>query len=156
MRDKARHGTEKVQRTFRNRSLRIGIGLAVVFAFGLMASGAFGETLSVLGTTSTDTTAASSDATTDTTSAPSTDTSSDSAATTDASSSSTVSTASVPYIATFKSGVSDEQQQADIVAANGTAGDAIAPLHMYSLTFPSGEDSTDADALAANSDVASV
>src|SRR4029078_1359749 len=84
MRDKAKHGTEKVQRTLRNRSLRLGIGLAVLFAFGLMASGALGETLSVLGTTSTDTTAASSDATTDTTAAPSSDTTS-----TDTSSSST-------------------------------------------------------------------
>ncbi len=88
MRDKAKHGTEKVQRTFRNRSLRLGIGLAVLFAFGLMASGAFGETLSVLGTTSTDTTAATSDATTDTTAAPSSDTTS-----TDTSSSSTDTTA---------------------------------------------------------------
>ena len=43
MRDKARHGSERVQRTLRNRSLRIGIGLAVLFAFGLMASGAFTE-----------------------------------------------------------------------------------------------------------------
>jgi len=38
MRDKAKHGTEKVQRTLRNRSLRLGIGLAVLFAFGLMSS----------------------------------------------------------------------------------------------------------------------
>jgi hypothetical protein len=74
MRDKARHGTQKVQTTLRNRSLRIGIGLAVVFAFGLMASGAFGETFSVVGTTGTDTTASSDASTTDTTSAPSSDT----------------------------------------------------------------------------------
>src|SRR5207253_1646580 len=64
--------------------------------------------------------------------------------------------APIPYIVTFKSGVSDTQQQDDITAANGTAGDAIAVLHMYSLTFPAGEDSADAQALAANSDVASV
>jgi hypothetical protein len=131
--------------------LRLGIGLAVLFAFGLMASGAFGETLSVLGTTSTDTTAASSDATTDTTAAPSSDTTS-----TDTSSSSTDSPASVPYIVMFKSGVSDARQQDDIAAANGVAGDAISVLHMYSLSFPAGEDSADAQALAANPDVASV
>src|SRR5207248_1386024 len=89
MRDKARHGTEKVQRTLRNRSLRIGIGLAVLFAFGLMASGAFGESLSVL-TTSTDTTASNSASTTDTTSAPSSDTTSSSDTSTDTSSSATV------------------------------------------------------------------
>src|SRR6476659_1189693 len=82
MRDKAKHGTEKVQRTLRNRSIRIGIGLAVLFAFGLMASGAFGETLSIVGSTSTDTTAATNASTTDTTSAPSTDTSSSSTDTT--------------------------------------------------------------------------
>ena len=74
MKDKARHGTQKARQTLRTRSLRIGIGLAVLFAFGLMASGAFGETLSVVGFTGADTTA-SSDSTTDTTSAPSTDTS---------------------------------------------------------------------------------
>src|SRR5438132_11836213 len=100
MRDKARHGSEKVQRTLRNRSLRIGIGLAVLFAFGLMASGAFGDTFSVVGTTGTDTSASSGASTTDTTSTPSTDTSS-----TDASSSSTSTDssapapASVPYLA---------------------------------------------------------
>src|SRR6266699_609637 len=92
MRDKARHGTANVQRTLRNRSLRIGIGLAVLFAFGLMASGAFGDTFSVI-TTSTDTTAASSASTTDTTSAPS-DTSSSS---TDTSSSSTDTTTTASY-----------------------------------------------------------
>src|SRR5207248_11041506 len=63
---------------------------------------------------------------------------------------------SVPYIATFKSGVSDAQQQDDIAAANGTAGDAISVLHMYSLSFPAGEDSSDAQTLAASPDVASV
>src|SRR5690349_19581960 len=127
MRDKARHGTQKVQRTLRKRSLRIGIGLAVLFAFGLIASGAFGESLSVVGTTGTDTIAASSDATTDTTSAPSSDTTSTDASSTDTSSSSTDTTSSptpapVAYIATFKSGVSDAQQQNDIAGANGTAG----------------------------------
>src|SRR5438270_297423 len=160
MRKKARHGTEKVQRTLRNRSLRIGIGLAVLFAFGLMASGAFGESLSVL-TTSTDTTPASSAATTDTTSAPSSDTSSSDTSTDTSSSSTSPDTSapapgSVPYIATFKSGGSDAQQQADIAGANGTAGDAISVLHMYSLTFPAGEDSADAQTLAAHPDVASV
>src|SRR5438067_1903677 len=82
MRDKARHGTEKVQRTLRNRSLRIGIGLAVLFAFGLMASGAFGDTFSVVGTTGTDTAASSGASTTDTTSTPSSDTSSTAASST--------------------------------------------------------------------------
>src|SRR5690242_5146799 len=159
MRDKAKHGTRKVQRTLRNRSLRIGIGLAVLFTFGLMASGAFGDTFSVL-TTSTDTTPASSAATTDTTSAPSDTSSSDTSTDTSSGSTSTDSSApaagTVPYIATFKSGVSDAQQQDDIAAANGTAGDSIVPLHMYSLTFPAGEDSADAQTLAGNADVASV
>src|SRR2546430_6118093 len=121
MRNKARHGTERVQRTLRNRSLRIGIGLAVLFAFGMMASGALGESLSIVGT-STDTTASSA-STTDTTSAPSdsTDTSSSSSSSSTDTSSDSTSTASsapaagtVPYIVTFKSGVSDSQQQADI------------------------------------------
>src|SRR5437879_4680463 len=164
MRDKARHGSEKVQRTLRNRSLRIGIALAVLFAFGLMASGAFGDTFSVL-TTSTDTTPASSASTTDTTSASSSDTTATtdtSSSSTDTSSSSTDTTSSasaagsVPYIATFKSGVSGAHQQNDIAAANGTAGDAISVLHMYSLSFPAGEDTADAQTLAANPDVASV
>src|SRR4051795_9238562 len=160
MRDKARHGTQQVRRTLRNRSLRIGIGLAVLFAFGLMASGAFGDTFSVL-TTSTDTTASSSASTTDTTSAPSSDTSSSDTSTDTSSSSTSPDTSapaagSVPYIATFKSGVSDTQQQDDIAAAKGTAGDAISVLHMYSLSFPAGEDSADAQTLAANPDVASV
>ena len=156
MRRKARQGTAQVRRTLGNRSLRIGIGLAVLFVFGLMASGAFGDTFSVI-TTSTATTPGNSASTTDTTSAPS-----DSSSTaTDISSSSTATTttataAPVPYIATFKSGVSDAQQQADIAAANGTPGDAIAVLHMDSLTFPAGEDSTDAQTLAANPDVASL
>src|SRR3954468_19968212 len=110
MRDKARHGTEMVQRTLRKRSLRIGIGLAVLFAFGLMASGALGDTFSVVGTTGTDTPASSDASTTDTTSAPSsappatTDPSSsstDTTATTDAASSSSTGTAApVPYIVT--------------------------------------------------------
>src|SRR3954464_4050552 len=134
MRDKARHGTEKVQRTLRNRSLRIGIGLAVLFAFGLMASGALGDTFSVVGTTDTNTTASSDASTTDTSSAPSSDTTATtdtSSSSTDTSSSSTDTTSSapaagsVPYIATFKSGVSDARQQNDIAAANGTPGDAI-------------------------------
>src|SRR5207245_2109407 len=47
MRRKARQGTANVRRTLRNRSLRIGIGLAVLFAFGLMASGAFGDAFSI-------------------------------------------------------------------------------------------------------------
>src|SRR5947208_17188082 len=95
MRRRARQGTANVRRTLRNRSLRIGIGLAVLFAFGLMASGAFGDTFSVL-TTSTDTTPASSASTTDTTSASSSDTT----ATADTSSSSTDTTATyTPTIA---------------------------------------------------------
>src|SRR5436190_9177809 len=160
MRNKARHGTQKVQRTLRNRSIRIGIGLAVLFAFGLMASGALGESLSIVGT-STDTTASSA-STTDTTSAPSDSTDTSSSSSTDTSSDSTSANNSapapgmIPYIVTFKSGVSDAQQQADIADANGTAGDAISVLHMYSLSFPAGEDSADAQTLAANSDVASV
>src|SRR5439155_13214764 len=59
----------------------------------------------------------------------------------------------VPYIVTFKDGVSDATQQADIAAANGTPGDAIAVLSMYSLTFPAGEDATDAATLQVNKDV---
>src|SRR5690242_10337089 len=140
MRNKARHGTQQVRRTLRHRSIRIGIGLAVLFAFGLMASGAFGDTFSIV-TTGNDTTAASDASTTDTTSASSTDatTSTDTSSTTtdtsstDTSSTDTSSTTTdttptptpVPYIVTFKGGVSDAQQQDDIAAANGTAGDAI-------------------------------
>src|SRR5947207_12551720 len=119
MRNRARHGTEKV---LRNRSIRIGIGLAVLFAFGLMASGALGESLSIVGT-STDTTASSA-STTDTTSAPSdsTDTSSSSSSTdTSSDSTSTDNSApapgTIPYIVTFKSSVSNAQQQADIAGA---------------------------------------
>src|SRR5690349_7632308 len=102
MRDKARHGTDQVRRTLRNRSLRLGVVLAVLFAFGLMASGAFGESLAIV-TTGTDPTVSSA-STTDTTPAPSTDTSS-SATDTSSNSTSTGSSApaagSVPYIATF-------------------------------------------------------
>src|SRR3954469_12420231 len=143
-------------------------GVAVLFATGLFVSGAFGG-ISPLGLTSpgdtgTDTSAVSSADTG--TSATATDTSSsttDSASSsTDTSSSSTDTTSSspaagsVPYIVTFKSGVSNTQQQDDIAAANGTAADAISVLRMYSLTFPAGEDSADAQTLAANPDVASV
>src|SRR5205823_5582903 len=60
------------------------------------------------------------------------------------------------YIVTFKDGVSDSTQQADITAAGGTPSDAISVLSMYSATFPAGEDATDAAALAANADVAAV
>src|SRR4051794_12809644 len=144
------------------------LGVAVLFATGLFVSGAFGG-ISPLGLTSTgdtgiDTSAVSSADTG--TSATATDTSSsttDSASSsTDTSSSSTDTTSSspaagsVPYIVTFKSGVSVAQQQDDIAAANGTAADAISVLHMYSLSFPTGEDSADAQTLAANPDVASV
>jgi hypothetical protein len=62
----------------------------------------------------------------------------------------------VPYIVTFNSGVSDAQQQTDITDANGTPGDAISVLHMFSATFPAGEDAADAQTLAGNADVASV
>src|SRR4051794_13245019 len=135
------------------------LGVAVLFATGLFVSGAFGG-ISPLGLTSTGDTGtdASAVSSADTgTSATATDTSS---STTDTSSSSTDTTSSspaagsVPYIVTFKSGVSDAQQQDDIAAANGTVGDAISVLHMYSLTFPASEDSADAQALAADSDVA--
>src|SRR5438067_6790064 len=122
MRDKARHGSEKVQRTLRNRSLRIGIGLAVLFTFGLMASGAFGDTFSVL-TTSTDTTAASSASTTDTTSAPSTDTT----ATTDTSSSSTDTTTDVTYTPTVTTDQTDYAPGSvvTITGAGWPAGDTV-------------------------------
>ena len=110
-----------------------------------MASGAFGESLSVVGITGTDTAASSDASPTDTTSTPSSDTSSTdaSSSSTDTSSSSTDTTlapapAPAPYIVTFKSGVSDAQQQDDIAAANGTAGDAISVLHMYSPHVPRG------------------
>src|SRR3954469_16871301 len=136
------------------------LGIAVLFATGLFVSGAFGGIsplgLTSTGDTGTDTSAVSSadtgtSATATDTSSSTTDTSS-SAASTD----SAPPAGSVPYIATFKSGVSDAQQQDDIAAANGTAGDAIPVLHMYSISFPAGEDSADAHTLAANPDVASV
>ena len=63
MRRRAQQGTEKVRRTFRNRLVRIGLGLTVMFAFGLMASGAFG------GSTDTITTATFSSSTEATTTA---------------------------------------------------------------------------------------
>ncbi len=132
----------------------------MLFAAGLFVSGAFGG-ISPLGLTSTgDTgtgtsavsstnTGTSTTASTDTSWAPTTtDTGSTASGTTSTASSTTTTTSQtaspVPYIVTFNSGVSDAQQRADIAAANGTPGDAIAPLHMYSLTFPAGEDSTDA------------
>jgi len=158
MRDKARHGTQQVRRTLRNRPLRIGIGLAVLFAFGLMASGAFGDNLlshhnkhrqhrrqqrlhdrhpqcALVRHDRHDRTPPQAPPTRQQARPP---------------------PESVPYIVTFKSGVADAQQQDDIAAANGTAGDAISVLHMYSLSFPVGEDSSDAQTLAANPDVASV
>jgi len=108
------------------------LGLAAVFATGLFVAGAFGG-VSPLGDTSsgaTDsgTSAASSSGAADTGTS-SSDTSSTDTTTSQAAS-------SVPYIVTFNSGVSDAQQQDDIAAANGTAGDPISVLHMYSLTFP--------------------
>jgi len=62
----------------------------------------------------------------------------------------------VSYIVTFNDNVPDSKQRADITAASGTPGDAISVLSMYSATFPAGEDTTDAAALAANADVAAV
>jgi uncharacterized repeat protein (TIGR01451 family) len=73
MRNKAKRGTEKARRTLRSRALRIGVGLAVLFTFGLMASGAFGESLSVIGITGTDTAASSDVSPTATTSGASSD-----------------------------------------------------------------------------------
>ena len=122
------------------------LGVAVLFATGLFVSGAFGGIsplgLTSTGDTGTDASAVSSadtgtsatatditSSTTDTASS-STDTSSGSTDTI----SSSPAAGSVPYIVTFKSGVSDAQQQDDIAAANGTASDAISVLHMYSLT----------------------
>src|SRR5436853_620560 len=121
MRDKARHGSEKVQRTLRNRSLRIGIGLAVLFAFGLMASGALGDTFSVVGTTDTNTTASSDASTTDTASAPSSDTT----ATTDTSSSSTDTTATTDAssnatVAVLDTGVDASQPDLQSIVVPGT------------------------------------
>jgi hypothetical protein len=104
--------------------LRLGIGLAVLFAFGLMASGAFGETLSVLGTTSTDTTPASSASTTDTTSAPSTDTASSS---TDTSSSSTDTTTTATYTPTITTDQQDYSpgSTVTITGSGWPAGDSV-------------------------------
>src|SRR3954453_14768561 len=128
------------------------LGIAVLFATGLFVSGAFGG-ISPLGLTSTgdtgiDTSAVSSADTG--TSATATDTSSsttDSASSsTDTSSSSTDTTSSspaagsVPYIVTFKSGVSDAQQQDEIAAGNGTGGNGRSVLGMCSPAFPAGDD----------------
>src|SRR3989442_8489866 len=55
MRRRAQQGRKKVRQTFRNRSVRIGLGLAIMFAFGLMASGAFGDSVALF-SASTDTT----------------------------------------------------------------------------------------------------
>src|SRR5438045_3985199 len=179
MRGKAQRGSDKVRRTFRQRNVKIALGLTVLFAVGLMVSGAFGQTLALTDSTSDSTPVASDSSaapTTDATGASSTDaTTTDSTAsttdtnpadaqygTTGTTTSAATTTAPVPtgppvsYIVTFKDGVSDAQQQSDITAAGGTPGDAISVLNMYSATFPAGEDTADAQTLAANVDVAGV
>src|SRR5436190_4859773 len=179
MRGKAQRGSDKVRRTFRQRNVKIALGLTVLFALGLMVSGAFGQTLALTDSTSESTPVASDSSaapTTDATGASSTDaTTTDSTAsttatnpagvqygTTDTTTSAATTTAPAPtgppvsYIVTFKDGVLDTQQRADITAAGGTPGDAISVLSMYSVTFPGGEDAADASTLAANPDVAAV
>src|SRR5438067_10343870 len=84
MRRKAQRGSEKVRRTFRQRNVRIAVGLTALFGFGLMVTGAFGDSLALMGTT--DTTAVSS---TDTTAASTTDTTGASSTGTDTSSTGT-------------------------------------------------------------------
>src|SRR5947207_2470044 len=127
MRRKAQQGRDKVRRTFRHRWLKGGVGLAGLFVIGLMASGALGDGAPFSLSTSTGTTTSPAPA-----------------------------GAPVSYIVTFKDNVPDARQRADITAANGTPGDAISVLSMYSLTFPAGEDTADAQTLAANLDVADV
>src|SRR5438552_12971054 len=160
MRRKAHQGSERVRRTFRQRNVKFALGITVLFVLGFVASGAFGQVVETV--TGTDTTTAA----TDTTSASSTDTTS--ASTTDTtpagsqygtSSTTTATTptgAPVSYIVTFNDNVPDAKQRADMTAANGTPGDAISVLSMYSVTFPADEDAADASTLAANADVAAV
>jgi len=168
MRRKAHQGSAKVRRTFRQRNVKFALGVTLLFVLGFVASGAFGQVLDTVTGTSTTDPSATQYTTTDTTAASSTDT-------TGASSTSTASTTestpagsqygtttttpsgpAVSYIVTFKDGVSDATQRADITAASGTPGDAISALSMYSITFPGGEDGADASTLAANADVAAV
>src|SRR5881392_911911 len=177
MRGKAQRGSDKVRRTFRRRNVKIALGLTVLFALGLMVSGAFGQTLALNDSTS-DSTPVASDSTaaptTDATGASSTDaTTSDSTAsttdtnpadaqygTTDTTTSAATTTAPaptgapVPYIVTFNDGVANGQQTQDIADANGTVTDSLAVLSMSFVTFPAGEDTTDAATLRGSADVA--
>jgi hypothetical protein len=144
-------------------------GFTLLFVLGALASGALGQVTEGIGTptdtTATDTTAPSTTDTTPTdpvptdTTATATSPAASQYGTTSTDSTTTTTTPTgppVPYIVTFKDGVSDATQQADISAAGGTPGDAISVLSMYSVTFRSGEDATDAAALLANADVAAV
>jgi subtilisin family serine protease len=151
--------------------MKVVFGFALLFVLGALASGALGQVTEGIATP-TDTTATDTSApsTTDRTSTDTVPTDSTATATdtspaaseygttpTDSTTTTTTSTGSpVPYIVTFKDGVSDATQQADISAAGGTPGDAISVLSMYSVTFPAGADGTDAAALLANPDVAAV
>src|SRR5689334_3963414 len=155
----------RMKRRARQWHLKGSFSLVVLFAVGLFVSGAFGDvsplTFSTSGSTDTTAATSSGDTSTDGTSSGATDatttdaTSTDSTTTDSTSGTSTAGTtqtdpsttsttpivgAPVSYIVTFKDGVSDTKQLADISAANGTPGDGIAVLNMYSATFPAGED----------------
>ncbi|HEX4655551.1 MAG TPA: S8 family serine peptidase, partial [Mycobacteriales bacterium] len=108
--------------------LKGALGIAVVFAAGLFVAGAFGG-VDPLGSTS-------------------------SGATDTGTSSQTAST--VPYIVTFASGTSSDQQTSEIAAAGATDTGAIAPLSMHAIDVPSDSEQTVVSALQSDADVADV
>src|SRR5207249_3993767 len=104
MRRKARQGRDRVQRTFRHRFLKGGVGLAALFVIGLMASGALGDvapfSLSTSNSTpsATDTTGASSSASLSSTTA--TDTTASASTATDTTASASTATDTTPSAST--------------------------------------------------------
>jgi hypothetical protein len=113
--------------------VRIGFVLVVAFAFGLMASGAFGDPVAVI-TTSTDTTASSSVSSTDTTTTPSTSSSTSTNTTsTPTSSTDTTTTTTATYTPTV---TTDKQDYAPgsvvtITGAGWPAGDSVTVFTNY-------------------------
>jgi hypothetical protein len=141
---------------------KVAAGFVSLLLLGIMTSGAladgdpFAPLTSLTGSTS-------SSSSSDTTGASSTDaTTTDAGTTTDATSSGATTTTAAPagaptaYIVTFTAGTSDADQLAEISAAGATAGDPIAALSMYSISFPAGADTDGLAALRTNANVASV
>jgi hypothetical protein len=161
---------------WRGHTAKLVAGIAALLLLGVLASGAVADPSDPLGgvasvftgatgtdstsdSTSTSTGTGASSTSTDTTDATTTDPATTSTDTTSTDSTTTDAAPTGPpvsYIVTFNDNVPDAKQRADIAAANGTPGDAISVLSMYSATFPAGEDAADAAALVANADVAAV